>query len=158
MKIAHASIPADNPKTAAQILAEMMGGEALRFPPGGPDSWMAWSGDGKIEIEVVKRDHVLTYDAEQGNWMAREPGDRRSEAHLAICVDRPATEIIAIGQRAGWPVRHCERGGGVFNLTEVWVEGAFMLELLDPSQTARYEEVVTLENWKRFLPMIEAAD
>ena len=147
MKIAHASIPAADPKAAAEILSEMVGGEALRFPPG----------DGKIELEVVKRDHVLTYDADQGNWIAREAGDRRSEAHLAICVDRPAAEIIAIGQRAGWPVRHCERGGGVFSLTEVWVEGDFMLEFLDPAQTARYEEVVTLENWKRFLPMMEEA-
>jgi hypothetical protein len=33
-----------------------------------------------------------------------------------------------------------------------------MLEFLDPAQTARYEEVVTLENWKRFLPMMEAVD
>jgi hypothetical protein len=118
---------------------------------------MAWSGDGKIELEVVKRDHVLTCDAHQGIWIARTPGDRLSEAHLAICVERPAAEIIAIGQRAGWPARHCERGGGVFSLTEVWVEGAFMLEFLDPAQTARYEEVVTPENWRRFLPMMEGA-
>jgi hypothetical protein len=158
MKIAHASIPAENPRVAAETLAEMMGGEALRFPPGGPDAWMAWSRDGKIELEVIKRDHVLTYDADQGNWTPRAPGDRRSETHLAICVERPAAEIIEIGRRAGWPTRHCERGGGVFSLTEVWVEGDFMLEFLDPAQTARYEEVVTLENWKRFLPMMEAVD
>lgn len=155
MKIAHASIPARDPKAAAHVLAEIMGGEALRFPPGGPDAWMAWSADGRIELEVVRRGHVLTYGPEQGNWLASPDRDTRSEAHLAICVDRPAAEIIAIGERAGWPTRHCERGKGVFSLTEVWVEGDFMLEFLDPAQTARYEEVVTPENWKRFLPMMD---
>ena len=157
MRIAHASIPADNPETAAHVLAEIMGGEALRFPPGGPDAWMAWSGDATIELEVVKRGHVLTYGPEQGNWVIGYEGDSRSEAHLAICVDRPAAEIVAIGMRAGWPTRHCERGNGIFSLTEVWVEGDFMLEFMDPAQTARYEEVITPENWKRFLPMMEDA-
>ena len=34
--IAHASIPADDPRRAAEVLAEIMGGEAMPFPP------MAW--------------------------------------------------------------------------------------------------------------------
>ena len=36
--IAHASIPADNPRQAAAVLAEMLGGEALPFPPAGPEA------------------------------------------------------------------------------------------------------------------------
>jgi hypothetical protein len=39
----------------------------------------------------------------------------------------------------------------VFSLTEVWVEGAFMVEVLDPAQTARYRERVTPQGWKQFL-------
>jgi hypothetical protein len=47
-----------------------MNGEALRFPPGGPDAWMARSGDGAIELEVVRRGKVLHFDGDQGNWKA----------------------------------------------------------------------------------------
>ena len=42
MKIAHASIPADNPHAVAHVLADILQGEALPFPPAGPDAWMAW--------------------------------------------------------------------------------------------------------------------
>jgi hypothetical protein len=34
---------------------------------------------------------------------------------------------------------------------EVWVEGAFMLEMFDPAQTSHYERVVTVESLKRYL-------
>jgi hypothetical protein len=46
----------------------------------------------------------------------------------------------------------------LFQLSEVWVEGAFMLEFLDPAQTARYRDVVTPENWKRFLQSMQNAE
>jgi len=32
-----------------------------------------------------------------------------------------------------------------------------MIEFLDPAQTARYDEVVTLEKWKGYLAQMEAA-
>lgn len=65
--IAHASLPADNPQRAAEVLANILGGEALPFPPAGKDAWMAWSGDGNIEIEFSRRGLVLTYGAEEAN-------------------------------------------------------------------------------------------
>jgi hypothetical protein len=157
MKIIHASIPADEPKSAAQTLARIMGGEAMPFPPGGPDSWMAWSGDGAIELEIVRRGHLLRYDEDQGNWCSTTESQRGSECHLAIGVARPADEIVAIAQAAGWPARLCDRGEGIFQLVEVWVDGCFMLELFDPEQTAHYERVVTPATWRQLLAQLEAA-
>ncbi|MEJ0022723.1 MAG: hypothetical protein WDN76_04265 [Alphaproteobacteria bacterium] len=156
MMIAHASIPADDPKFTAHVLAEILNGEAIRFPPGGPDAFMAWSGDGKIEFEVVRRGRRITYDETQGNWEMGSTEERASEVHLAVCVDRPESEIIAIARRAGWPARHCERGGGIFSLVEVWVDGVFMIEFLDPAQTNVYLERITPANWKRMLEAIAA--
>ena len=155
--IAHASIPADDPASAAQFLAEMMDGEALRFPPAGPDAWMAWSRDGDVHLEIVPRGHLIRRDPEEGAWRAGSEATRGSEVHLALCVDRPAAEIREIAGRAGWPARHCERGGGVFSLTEVWIDGCFMVEVLDPEQTRIYGERITRESWKRHLPMMDAA-
>lgn len=155
--IAHASMPADDPKRVAEILAEMLSGEALPFPPAGTNGWMAWSGDGNIEIEISQRGLVMTYGAEEAEWAPDGITRRLSDTHLAICVERPAAEILAIAKAAGWPARHCERGGGIFQLTEVWVEGAFMLEVMDPAQAAHYRKVITAENWKKFLPLMNAA-
>lgn len=155
--IAHASIPADDPKRAAEVLAEIMSGEAMPFPPGGPDSWMAWAGDGAVEIEISRRGLAMTYGPEEAEWRSDGVSRRLSEAHLALCVERPAAEVLAIAQKAGWPARHCDRGGGVFSLTEVWVEGSFMVEVLDPEQTAQYKERVTPQGWKQFLKQMQAA-
>lgn len=157
MKIIHVSIPADDPKRAAEVLAKILGGEALPFPPGGPDSWMAWSEDGAIELEIVRRGDLLACDEDQGNWHRSDHKQRQSECHLAISVARPADEIIAIARDAGWPARLCARGEGFFELVEVWVDGCFMLELFDPVQAAHYERVVTPATWKQFLAQMEPA-
>ncbi len=157
MKIAHASIPADDPKTVADVLAEIMGGEAMPFPPGGPQARAAWSGDGAIMFEVVQRGDVLAFADEEGGRELAAGGERRSEVHLAVCVARPASEVIAIAERAGWPARICQRGNGLFELAELWVEGVFMIEMLDPAQAARYEEVVTPATMKRFFAEMDAA-
>jgi len=155
--IAHVSIPADDPKKAAEVLAEIMSGEAVRFPPGGPDSWMAWAGDGEVEIEITRRGLTIARGEHEAEWRS-DGGERRlSDVHIALCVQRPAAEVIEIAKRAGWPARPCVRGGDIFGLTEVWVEGAFMVEVLDPAQTARYRERITLPNWKRFIAERQAA-
>ncbi|OAI30677.1 hypothetical protein A1351_07545 [Methylosinus sp. R-45379] len=151
MKLVHASIPADDPKTAAEVLADIMGGEALPFPPAGADAFMAWSKDGAIELEIVPRGRTLHFDDEQGNWRPSSVSSRLSEVHLAIAVAKSAEEVLAIAQAAGWPARRCDRGNGLFQLVEVWVDGCFMIEFMDPGQARRYEEVVTPASWKAYL-------
>lgn len=149
MLIAHASIPSDNPEKAARVLAEIMNGEATPFHPGGPDSFMAWSGDGAIFLELIKWGKHLRYGADEAEYGQGECVGRRStETHLAICVDRPEAEILEIAEQAGWPTRACDRGNGTFQLVEVWVDGAFLIEFLDPAQTRIYRERVSLANWK----------
>jgi hypothetical protein len=149
--IAHASIPADDTRKAAAVLAEMMQGEALPFPPAGPNGWKIWSGDGDIDLEVVPRGAMIHDEGTQANWRAGGTGSRLSEVHLAVCVNRPESEIIAIAEKAGWPARHCDRGGGFFGLVEVWVEGCFLIEFLDPAQARQYKERVTAAGWKKKL-------
>lgn len=151
MKLIHASIPADNPSRAAEVLAEIMGGEALPFPPAGPEGRMAWSHDEAVALEIVPRGHLIHPGPEEGEWREVANPQLLSEVHLAIAVDRPASQVIAIAKSAGWPARICSRGEGYFELVEVWVEGRFMLEMFDPHQAAHYERVVTVENLKKYL-------
>lgn len=152
--IMHISIPADDPAKTAQVLAEIMDGEALRFPPGGETAWKVFSGDGAIDLEIVQRGDVIVLREghDEGVFEALPVPQRASECHLALCVERPEAEVIEIARRAGWEARHCERGGGIFGLAEIWVDNAFMIEVLDPAESAKYRERVTAENWKRFLP------
>lgn len=151
MRLIHASVPADDPRHVAEVLAEMMGGEALPFPPAGPDARMAWSGDGTVSLEIVPRGYLIHRGPQEGEWHPAAEPQRLSEVHLAIAVDRSAAEIVAIADRAGWPARRCSRGEGLFELVEVWVEGAFMLEMFDPDQAAHYERTVTVDNLKKYL-------
>jgi hypothetical protein len=147
MLIAHASIPSDHPEKAAKVLADIMNGEATPFFPGGRDSFMAWSGDGSIFIEVIKRGTPLLRTPQGAEYTPHGESERRfTEMHLAIAVDRPAREIIAIAERAGWPALAADRG--TFHLVEVWVDGVSLIEFLDPAQTRIYREKITLENWK----------
>jgi hypothetical protein len=158
MLIAHASIPSDNPEKAARTLAEILNGEATPFPPGGPDAFMAWSSDGATFIEVIKRGKCLRYGADEAEYKPGDDPERRStEVHLAVCVERPAAETIEIAERAGWPARTCDRGNGIFQLVEVWVDGTFMIEVLDPAQTRIYQERVSLANWKALMSSMEMA-
>ena len=155
MRLIHASLPADDPRRVAEVLAEMMAGEALPFPPGGTDGRMAWSRDGRVSLEIVPRGHMIHHGPKEGEWRLTANPQRLSEVHLAIAVDRSAADIIAIAGRAGWPAHKCSRGEGLFELVEVWVEGAFMLEMFDPEQAAHYERTITVDNLKKYL--VEAA-
>jgi len=149
--IIHISLPADDTAKAAQVLADILQGEAVRFPPAGPRAWKVFSGDGAVDLEVTPRGAVIALQEAEAGWETVPAAQRGSECHLALCVDRAEAEVLDIARRAGWTARHCERGGGLFGLAEVWVEDAFMIEVLDPAQQARYRENVTLAGWKQRL-------
>jgi hypothetical protein len=151
MKFQHCSIPADDPKKAADTLGRILGGEVTRFPPAGPDGWMVWSKDGSLQLECTPRGHVLTPDDKKVALGVREEAPtRHSEVHIGICVDMPQDEIIEIAKEAGWPVYPSVRipGEQGFSVLELWVEGKFLLELTDPVESARLARAVTVEGWK----------
>ena len=149
-KIVHASIPADNPRQVATVLAELLGGEAMPFPPGGPAAWIAWASDGLTEIEVVRRGDRLVRGPDEAEWRPDPALSRGSEVHLALTVDLPAEKIVALARKAGWPLRTCIRGG-LFALIELWVEDAFLIELFDPAQARHFAQAISSEKWRAML-------
>lgn len=151
MRFQHCSIPADNPQKAAETLGRIFGGAVTRFPPGGPDSWMAWSKDESLQLECTPRGTVLIPDGNEVMLGARNDAPTpNSEVHLGICVDMPEAEIVEIAKEVGWPAYPSVRipGEHGFSVLELWVEGKFLLELTDPVQTARLTNSVTVEGWK----------
>jgi hypothetical protein len=148
--IAHVSLPADDCAQVARVLAAMLGGDALGFPPGGPGAYNCWSRSNDFQIVVTPRGNLIVEGPTEQGWVSRPraDGERASECHVAIAVERDASEILALAQAAGWHARVCNRGG-LFDLVEVWVENAYLIEFLDPTQLARYRRSMTVDNWKR---------
>jgi hypothetical protein len=143
-------MPADDCAHVAKVLAQMLDGGALRFPPGGPNAWNCWSRTNDFQIVVTPRGQVMVEGPKEQIWVSRETvsNDRACESHFAMAVERSAAEIVALAQAAGWSARICNRGG-MFDLVEVWVEGSYLVEVLDPAQLADYRRSMTSENWKR---------
>ena len=145
--IAHVSMPADDCAKVARVLAQLMDGTALRFPPGGSEAWNVWSHDNDFQIVILPRGQLMIPGEREQGWRRLESvPERASECHFAVSVNRSATEVLALAKAAGWPARVGERGG-LFTAVEVWVEGAYLVEVLDPNQSLAYRENMTVDNW-----------
>lgn len=157
----HISIAVDNPEKAASVIAELWGGTVIPFPPA-PGSFMALAGDGRgTAVEITPRDTILV----PGEGLPPEDGfgpdfpTEEFEARFAKSADVPpyvAThlnistplgeqEVREIGRREGWRTLVCNRGAGLFQLIELWIENRLMVEVMTPAQTARYREITSPE-------------
>ena len=71
--IAHVSLPALDCALVAGVLARMLGGGALRFPPGGPDAWNCWSKNNEFQIVVTPRGQTIVPGESGQEWARRAP-------------------------------------------------------------------------------------
>jgi hypothetical protein len=145
--IFHAALPADSPEAAARTLAQMLGGEAMPFPPT-PDSWMAWSADGSFELELTPRGREIVRGESELEYRAADRHSRASDWHIALGTPLVAEEILRLAAEAGWPARICQRAT-FFRCVEVWVDGATVLEVLDPQMQREYRASMSPGHWKQ---------
>jgi hypothetical protein len=147
--IFHISIPADDPKRTAKMLAELWRGEAFPFPMVGNESWVAHAGDDRRStIEVYGRDMAI-YPSKRAAEERYEPVSRHGAFHAAVATPLSAEEVEEIGRRYGCHTSLCNRGP--FRVIEFWVDNCLMLEMLTPEMQAEYQASVTPANWKRML-------
>lgn len=158
--IFHASIPADNPERVARAIAELWKGEAVPFPPI-ERSWMAYAHDGRgSEIEVSPRDLAFFPGPVDLNTRLQPETPKYSSAHLLISSVLSADEIMALGAREGWETRRCRRGGPDpmgFDLIEMWVENAFMLEIATAEWSQQYLAFMAGEPARQMFQLTQAA-
>jgi len=167
--INHISIGVNEPEKAANVLAELWGGVALPFPPS-PGGWVAFADDGRGTMcEIIPIDVQLIpgteLPAEEG--FTREtitddfeatfvPGNDPSlfgSVHVNINSPLDEESIKAIAKREGWRCFTANRGRGMFQLIELWVENRFMIEVNTPEMTEVYQSIATSENWAAALKM-----
>jgi hypothetical protein len=164
--INHISVGVHNPENVANVLAEIWNGYAFPFPPS-PDSFIVFANDGRgtaveftpVNIELIPGTglpaeenfsiETPTHEFE-ATFQYGEVTPAYISTHLALNTPLSVEEVKAIANREGWRVLTANRGGGLFQLIEVWVENRFMIEVFTPEMTARYVEMVTPENWANF--------
>ena len=169
--INHISIAVNDPKRVADVLAEIWEGEVFPFPPA-PSSYLVLANDGRgTAVEVTPAGTVLVpgeglpdesdpdapTEEYEAKFVQTENAPRFVATHLNINTRKSIEEIREIAKREGWRVLVCNRGEGLFQLVEVWLENTFMLEVMTPEQTARYAEIMNSEFLRQaFAHVLEA--
>jgi hypothetical protein len=152
--IFHASIPAENPRHVAQVLAEIWKTEY--FPFVFPDSFVVISGnEWGSNIEVCKRgDEQVPAPVEIGLRRNESPSPY-NEVHLLIGSELSFGEILGLARREGWIARECDRAS--FKLVELWIENRFLIEVTSGAEIERYRSFYSNpDHWRdtiRHVPM-----
>jgi len=149
----HVSIAADDPKRTAEMIAELWRGRAYPFPPVAKGSWVAMAGDDRNStIECYPRGTVLFEGEGENEPEARNLGEaapRNGASHAAIATPLSLDEVKAIAARYGVSAKLLSRGG-IFHVIELWVDGAFLFEVLTPEYQAEYRRI-NCDNWEEML-------
>lgn len=153
--INHISIAVNDPQRVANVLAEIWDGMVFPFPPA-PGSFFVIANDGRgSAVEVTPAGTVLVpgkglpdendlatpTEEYEAQFVQSEFKPPYVATHLNINTKKSIEQIREIANREGWRVLVCNRGEGLFQLIEVWIEDTFMLEVMTPEQTARYIEI-----------------
>jgi hypothetical protein len=134
--IHHLSIAARDPKQAASVLAELMGGSAVPFPPN-PGSFFALQLDEHGSgVEVYPAGTELQPNGATGGRFVRHDARGFGSTHFALSVVTDAARVKAVAEQAGWQCFDCNRGP--FHVIEVWVENETMVEVLPPEYAQEY--------------------
>lgn len=157
--INHISIAVENPEQVANVIAELWNGMVVPFPPA-PGSFMVFANDGKgSAVEITPSGTVLVpgeglppeddasaaTEEYEAKFVNKGDAPQYVATHLNINTHLSIEEIKEIGRRKGWRTLVCNRGEGLFQLVEMWVENSFMLEVMTPEQTERYIEITQPE-------------
>ncbi|HQU90855.1 MAG TPA: hypothetical protein PLK77_01085 [Pyrinomonadaceae bacterium] len=153
--INHISIAVNEPERVANFLAEVWEGIVYPFPPV-PGGFFVIANDGNgTAVEVTPAGTILvpgeglpdendleaSTEEHEAQFIKSEFIPRYVATHLNINTKKSIDEIREIANREDWRVLVCNRGGGLFQLVEVWLENTFMLEVMTPEQTERYIEI-----------------
>lgn len=134
--IHHLSISARDPQHVAGVIAEMMGGTVVPFPPN-PGSFFALQMDDHGSgVEVHPAGLELHPGGEVGGGFTKGTPQGYGAVHFALSVATEGEKVQEIAAREGWECYRCNRGP--FHVIEVWLENQTMVEILPPEYAAEY--------------------
>jgi hypothetical protein len=148
--IHHISISVQNPLNVAQVLAEVLNGQAFPFFPH-PGSYMVFPLDKHgtgIEVYPLKTQLIPGEGDKPCKFAENATPSGFTATHAAISVSSSQEKIELIGKREGWRVLRCNRDS-FFDVIEFWLENKVMIELLTPEMSAQYLAATQPENLKK---------
>ncbi|HSV02398.1 MAG TPA: hypothetical protein VLI41_04265 [Phenylobacterium sp.] len=159
--IHHVSIPVRDPAHVAGVLAELTGWTARPFMAPVPGSVILLSDDENgtaIELYplgvTLKLDDARTGQFEVGAETAHGP----YPFHFLWSLDLDPDAVLAMAKREGWKAVRCWRGPPhrpLFELIELWIENAIMVEIATPAMLPDYLNVVSVEAYDRLREEVE---
>lgn len=153
--IHHISIAAYRPQHVADVVAELLGGTALPFPPlAGSFVAVCEDGCGTL-VEVYPAGTVMMpgsneQDVQWGRIESEASPYIATHAAFSVAVDEERIKQIAA--REGWRAVTCDRGG-VFQVVEFWIENRILFELLTPEMAQAYINAMTPQKWAQFVEL-----
>ncbi|MEH2135798.1 hypothetical protein [Nostoc sp.] len=148
--IHHLSISVQNPLHVAEVLAEVLNGQAFPFFPN-PGSYMVFPLDEHgtgIEVYPLKTRLMPGEGDKQCIFVEDATPSGFTATHAAISVSSSQEKIELIGKREGWRVLRCNRDS-FFDVIEFWLENKIMIELLTPEMSAQYLAATQPVNLKK---------
>ena len=136
--IHHYSIPVQDTKKVAEILADFFGGTITGFGPY-PNSYIVWLGDefgSAIELYPAGTEMHPDSGKGQANFRHSNIHSRFCATHAAISTTCSREEIFKVAVAHGWKALELSRGG--FNVIEFWIENSVMIELLTSDMAKDY--------------------
>jgi hypothetical protein len=134
----HVSFNAHDPERVAAVLAEMLSAKALRAPapPFPREAWFVCCGDdaGSL-IEVMPWGETRDVGSPRGVGFDAEMRET-SGSHVLMSTPHRADHVFALAAREDWRVENAD--AGLFTFIKVWVENAFLVELMTPDMTRAY--------------------
>lgn len=146
--IHHLSVAVKNPQHVANVLAEIMQGAAMPFPPY-PDSFVVIAGDEHgTTIEIAPHGMELKPDGPDGAGYAdfNRNASNFTATHAAVSVRISEEQIKKIAAREGWRAVTMQRGN-FFWVIEFWIENTLLLELLPPEFARGYLQFMSPKNF-----------
>lgn len=136
--IHHVSIPVADPRSAAEVFAELVDGRVSPFKAydGG---WIAWTDDEVgTSVEFFPHGTEMFPPAGEGMVEFRHVDGARPfvATHLTLSVGRSVDEVLDLAARAGWRAKVISRGPN--DVIEFWVENSVMVEVMTPEMTADF--------------------
>jgi hypothetical protein len=155
--INHISIGVHNPEKVANVLAELWNGYTFPFPVC-PGSFFVLADDNKGTLVEVTPINVVLAPGEglpdeenfdtatdteefEAKFVAGDISPKFVATHLNLNSPLSEQEIKAIAKREGWRCFTANRGGGMFQTIEFWVEDRFMFEVNPPEMAKKYVEL-----------------
>ena len=137
--ILHASVVADDPKSAAETLARLLGGVALPVGPG-EGTWSAVGREPVGNLVSVLARGSEFHRSEEHVETRSGPPVRHSAFHLLIETPLSEGEVLSLAEERSCRAHRARHGA--FDVIEFWIDDCQLIEVATPELGQQYRDAI----------------